>query len=826
MKKYIADSDVYKKVTVIMTLLFIVISVWTTNIMSSTHFLMLKTALVLFAILITSLGLFKNYISSDVAFIILNILSITYVFSDYIIGKKYYMYYDVGADTHDQYYSYYISIINQIKEYGLIKWNWSYGLGVSLITNNQWIMDPFAIVLICCGLLFGAGALHYLLVWMQIIKIIVLFYLSKKFLKYHFENDILVNSASFFVAHCGYIYLWGQHYFLGTALFYYVLLLLLLERALFFKFRKGKILLTLALAWMLAYGVYTGYMILLGLLIYFVYRQIWICNDGKENFFRYLFQSAFIVIDAILISGLRFLPILYNLLTNSSRISYDSNIFLRILETFSTYTIKEIPERIAGIISNNILFVNDASRTLFCNYYENPKYFINYFFICSLCLWFVFSKKTENKSIIAEILKKVFFVILLFSSFAGLVFNGFQYPAYRHSFILVPFMGLIYGKTIEDYNSSDFTVRKKIFAYVLSIIFTMIGVVYAWQVKASEVAPYLLVVTLIIAFFFILWGLHFFVFKRFILAFGLSILIFSNVLDNEWSTNRRAVTKNEDYKLVWDKGALDIDTSKALNWLRNYDNTFYRIEKTYNDWSYFTPNDSLVENYSSGSVYCSVLNRNIQKFYELIYINSNIDSSIKFFSLSNTRDRIANKIIDVKYILSKEPMVDSQFELINQIDDIYIYRNTDTDSVAKWYGSTITTNEFESLDEETQNQVLDKFMVTDDVYMNAHANGTMQSDFYIDKKGELKGTIKTDNDGLVMIAVPVDDGWSVYVDNQKVETFLADYGFIGLPIDSGNHEVSIKYETPMFKQGLFMSCIGILLLLMSMSYTKMRFADI
>ena len=45
----------------------------------------------------------------ELVFWIILIVSLIFIFKDFIIGKLYYMYRDSGSDTVDQYYPYYIN---------------------------------------------------------------------------------------------------------------------------------------------------------------------------------------------------------------------------------------------------------------------------------------------------------------------------------------------------------------------------------------------------------------------------------------------------------------------------------------------------------------------------------------------------------------------------------------------------------------------------------------------------------------------------------------------------------------------------------------------
>ena len=111
----------------------------------------------------------------EIVFWIILIISLIFIFKDFIIGKLYYMYIDAGSDTVHQYYPYYINEVLGIKNGILSIWNFNYGLGSSIFNMNAWTFDIFSILLVFAGVISGASKIQYLLVWMQILKIIIIY---------------------------------------------------------------------------------------------------------------------------------------------------------------------------------------------------------------------------------------------------------------------------------------------------------------------------------------------------------------------------------------------------------------------------------------------------------------------------------------------------------------------------------------------------------------------------------------------------------------------------------------------------------------------------
>ncbi len=75
--------------------------------------------------------------------------------------------------------------------------------------------------------------------------------------------------------------------------------------------------------------------------------------------------------------------------------------------------------------------------------------------------------------------------------------------------------------------------------------------------------------------------------------------------------------------------------------------------------------------------------------------------------------------------------------------------------------------------------------------------------------GYLKGKVNAETDGILQFQTMYNDGWKVYVDGKEVETLKSNKYFLGIEIDSGEHEIYMKYSTPYLKEGLVISFVGI-----------------
>ncbi len=86
----------------------------------------------------------------------------------------------------------------------------------------------------------------------------------------------------------------------------------------------------------------------------------------------------------------------------------------------------------------------------------------------------------------------------------------------------------------------------------------------------------------------------------------------------------------------------------------------------------------------------------------------------------------------------------------------------------------------------------------------------------------IKGTVNAENDGLLYLSIPYNDGWKVYIDGKEQETYIADVAFTGVDIEKGEHTVELKYRPVGFKAGLLLSFTGIVVFVVILIFKRIK----
>ncbi|WP_026492297.1 YfhO family protein [Butyrivibrio sp. XPD2002] len=74
---------------------------------------------------------------------------------------------------------------------------------------------------------------------------------------------------------------------------------------------------------------------------------------------------------------------------------------------------------------------------------------------------------------------------------------------------------------------------------------------------------------------------------------------------------------------------------------------------------------------------------------------------------------------------------------------------------------------------------------------------------------EITGTITAAEDSYLVLNVPYDKGWTIYVDGEKRTPEKANIMSLGTPIGAGTHSIEMRYHTPGVVPGIILFILGI-----------------
>lgn len=74
---------------------------------------------------------------------------------------------------------------------------------------------------------------------------------------------------------------------------------------------------------------------------------------------------------------------------------------------------------------------------------------------------------------------------------------------------------------------------------------------------------------------------------------------------------------------------------------------------------------------------------------------------------------------------------------------------------------------------------------------------------------EITGTVDVKEEGRLILSVPADDGWELYVDGEKTDIQPFKESLIGVHLKKGTHKIRLRYTTPGLKTGAALSAAAV-----------------
>lgn len=205
--------------------------------------------------------------------------------------------------------------------------------------------------------------------------------------------------------------------------------------------------------------------------------------------------------------------------------------------------------------------------------------------------------------------------------------------------------------------------------------------------------------------------------------------------------------------------------------------------------------------------------------YKKYMLKDNIDSKLQSFQFDASNisySPYGNFVIDVKKSETTKRLINADGESQGFVDVVDYIANLG------YYKSTegkITIN-FKSIGDYTYDtiEVVAVPQENFDIQANKLENNRLKVSTLHDNY--IKGTVNTENDGLLYLSIPYNKGWKVYIDGKEQETYIADIAFTGVDIKRGTHTVELKYKPVGFYAGLIMCGAGIVVFVLILLYQR------
>lgn len=777
--------------------------------------------------------------------------SCSFIFRDYLYGNDLMIFNDIGSDTWQQYIMNYTSIVNHLRDGSFSLWDFNNGLGINQFNFN--LFDPFLMLLYGVGVVLGPAHMLLYINVIQILKIMVAAFAFYWFLSQFSFSVPSKMITSYAYALNGFLLVWGQHYQFGTVVIYFPLMLLFCEK--FIQKKKGKALFPVMVFLCGIYSVYFTYMCLAATGLYLLFRILML--DGltwKERIQRFLLGCAEMIM-GVGMSLVVFLPMAEVLLDVSSRLESDGTGLLDFLrQCFTPYSRKFYLSMLKRMFSSNLqngYGLAKGPQQYVMNYYEDPVLFCSTLAVFLNVQFLAVLRKADMTKRAKRVLYGVAALILVGTALpvGGTVFNYFTLPTQRYTFVLMTVFLLLMA-WMWDY------MRKggKLNLVLILAVTALMGWAY-WcgyeQAGFQEYRTNILILTvtgiLTAVCLTLLCFLKDIQIRNVILGV-MGVVLVVNVVSEGGTNYQNRVTmkktdvpaevmvqetqryeemRTSDDKEIKYRAEIEkpqdffremyrVDLADCLNYLKENDPTFYRVEKDYISGT--VSMDSSGQGYRGISTYNSVMNGNVKEFVETCYPELFFADHNHYTFWNNVDDNWLAAFLGVKYILSGNGEPDeTKYKLLDQVGSLYIHENVLDAQTAHFYTQDISEESLKELcTKENREELLGEAIALEDgteigdaseiqtLKSEEQETAEQNSSVTLDapqKDSVVTGSVHAEADGYALFMIPYEKGWSLTIDGEKAELLRGDIGFLACEVPEGDHTILLTFEAPGLKAG-------------------------
>ena len=752
----------------------------------------------------------------------------TYVYWDFLTFKKVFLFTDIGSDSVNIYYPWLIGTADYLEKESVMGWSFAQGLGQNLYPLS--ISDIFSNLLTICD----KDSIAYLIVYMEVLKIILACLFFFKFLKEHQCSNFISILFSLVYAFCGYIVLGGCWTIFSVEALYIAIILLGIEQWLkrghFIVLTLGICLMSLLQPFLLfGHGIFLGF--------YFCVRYFEINKYHLRVFSLKLLKTVPLVLLGLLLSAFQLLPDILQYL-ESPRVGGDAGFFKSLSSTsvFSLANNELISTSVLRAFSSDMLGtgINYGGSM---NYLEAPLFYCGT--ICLFCLMLFFSRYSRRQKILYGIFFIVFILPVFFPYLRYMLwaFTGDYFRSY--SLMVSLLLILLTAKAMNI-----IMIERKI--NLKHVLFTASALLVMLYYNCNSIKPSidskvrftstLIIISLSYFFYSLSKKKKTDLNSKIILA---SIVLFELVYYSHITVNHRNVITSE---MLHQKIGYNDYTVEAVNYIKKIDTSFYRINKDYTSGLaiHQSLNDAKVQGYYSTPSYFSFNQKNYVKFLsELEVINPKKEDDTRWIEGLGKRPDLFS-LVSGKYCLSKSKQNKLKvlgFDSLRKFGNVTLYQNRNALPFGFTYKNIIGENEFRKLPSNLKdNCLLNACVIPDEniqefkeitklnssvipieknleqkfILSEEHKKNSYQITRFSENK--ISGKINILKSSILFFSIPYDEGWKATVDGKNGELKKVNCGLTGIKLTKGNHTIDLSFS-PRFKNiGWILSIFAFLII--------------
>ncbi len=748
------------------------------------------------------------------------------VYQQFLFGNDFFIWPDAGSDTLNSYWPAYTHFSNSFKQ-GFEFFSLELGLGINLFSGSMLFFDPF----IWLYAFFDYLGIARLLILVYILKILIGTLFFHRFIGYYVQNRPIIFVTALLYGFSGFSVVWGQHYFFGTLVMVFPMILLGIESALH-RDRYGLLIFSTALGMTSAY--YFMYMSAFFLAVFLLARMLFLYKGNYRQIFTKGVKIGGAFVLGIGISAVVLLPTVAATLT-TSRVSGQMT-GIPLLSIINRKTLLTM----AGSFFSNSLLGTASTFAGVENYYDSPHLYCGLLVLLALPQIWV-SRSRAEKGFVAALVG--FSAISLIFPYAAVAFNGFSMFSYRWTYFVIVFLlisaALAFQAVVDRQEANGPILKLTLLGLVFGALLVSLGYYVIRSTRdfgGVQVSTSLLMDTFLrVGPVVVLLGAYFVLFQR--LQWRYSALLFAVLLAGEiiWNTGatiwgRKPVST--DY--VVEKTSYFDDSFDAARNISAMDSELYRVDKSF--YSQFL-NDGLMQGYRNIHGYWSIIPGTTLNFFDAVGGATALNLQLGFIESD-----VIRSLLGVKYYMVRSlDEAPEGYELVGQWGDVIALKNNHWVPMGSVYQSFITKSNIQNFSTQDRDIVIAKACVIPDEHVGeARAMGMQEVLSYADfadgwsdpaayddlaalssnpvritvgRDDYIEGSLNSPTAGIVFFSINADEGWSVYIDDEKKTIIDANWGMIGVFVEPGEQQITLRYTPPMLREGAAISAVSALAVL-------------
>ncbi len=768
-------------------------------------------------------------------FLSVSFLILFYVFSDFLLLKNLYLFKDIGSDTLNVFYPQYIHLADYWQKYGMPKWSFGEGMGQNYFGNS--FGNPFHFLYAIAG----KENVPYLIIYVETIKIFLAGFFFFRFLKLINLSGFAAIAGALMYEFSGFMIIesgWYQFFLEGMCL---SLLLWSLES--YFRTKKFwfPVLAVALMASIQPFNLYLGALLAVA---YTKGRELFNQADSIQtdqlpsklfaSLFKKIFQVGLIFLLGAGISSVFLFSSVEQIIQSPRGSGEDS--YFHLLSSKPMFEFAEIPEYLSFVMrgfSSDILG-NGSNYKGWTNYLESPMTYCSLLALLLIPQGFVGLSKSKRNVLLLLLLLCFVPFIFPFFRYAFWLFSGDYYRSL--SLFLSIFLIFLASRAIHSIQENmNFSLKIHVTSILILLLVLYFPMAEKDHIIDSEMRIY------ITAFLLVYTALIFLLSKKSYQFLGLMLLFSALIIElSAFSSNSIKPRKTlASYELENHTGYND-HSMEAIKYVQKYDPSFFRINKDYSSGPaiHNSLNDAKAQGYYGTSNYNSFAQKNYVRFYQKVGITQEGNELQARWVPSLYARPMLFSMSSGKYLLSKRKDAYARgmgYDSLALFGDVILWKNRYALPFGFTYSKFISPENFANLSLNNRDKaMLSAFVIESPIeanaffpYQLADTTAILTFDFYkalVDSlkrdtlqiaswnDNHIQGKIKLDQKKLLFLSIPFDKGWSCEMDGVKSELILCNFGFTGLIVDKGVHDIVLNYKPPYFQMGIGVSVAAIVLL--------------